>query len=141
MNSLGGFAKQLHTFAADLDRSQKQAAFDAAEVLARSVHRQMPSRLRGAGGAKIDVKVKAVHGGALLHVKGPAHLIESDTRAHEERPRRREALRTPYGPRAVIKHPGTKGKHPFAKGVAAGLAEAKAVFPKALRESMGRSFR
>lgn len=93
------------------------------------LRRAAPSgRLKGVGrsGARISVGFDAprsdVRPGALIRMRGPAHLIERDTKPHEITPRRRgvKALSTSHGPKATVKrHPGTTGKHPFEKGVAA----------------------
>jgi hypothetical protein len=62
-----------------------------------------------------------------LKATGPWQLIEENTSPHIIRPKRRSkskgrgakgAIGIPgIGPRAYAHHPGTKGKHPWAKGV------------------------
>ena len=36
--------------------------------------------------------------------------VDQPTRPHVIRPRRKKALKTPYGPKGKVNHPGTKGK-------------------------------
>lgn len=90
------------------------------------------NRLSGVGrrGAKVgvgyDMKGSA-NPTALVRARGPLHLIESNTAAHPIRPRKRGKRvlanqASGFGPVAsVANHPGTTGKHPFAKGVDRGL--------------------
>ena len=80
--------------------------------------------IRGARvGAGYDVKGR-VNPTAIISARGPLHLGDRDTSAHEIRPRSRyrrgkKALRLPGGLiRASAQHPGTRGRHPFARGVA-----------------------
>lgn len=64
-----------------------------------------------------------------------AHLLDHDTKAHGEAPRRRSVL---GGPRlshpisGAISHPGTKGKHMWEEGVAA----AEPLIGKALQDEV-----
>lgn len=85
-------------------------------------------RLSGVGkrGARISVGYNVRRDGdrssALVIARGPWQLVEGDTKAHTiPRQRftkkgrrtaatRRRVVRTPYGPRSVVNHPGTKGK-------------------------------
>lgn len=50
-------------------------------------------------------------------------------------------LRTPYGPRYRVQHPGTTGKHPFEKGVTAVQHKVPKVYQDALKRAMARAFR
>lgn len=56
---------------------------------------------------------------ALLRFRGPVHLVNNPTKAHEIAPRSRRrgsqkrALATAYGPFARVQHPGTRGKRFF----------------------------
>lgn len=98
---------------------------------------------------KLGVKTTVLESSGTVEAIGPWQLIEFDTRAHQEtgklpkiggrgatRARKQRdlniafgatgafsgvrPLRTPFGPRYRVQHPGTKGKHPFRKGVEAG---------------------
>jgi hypothetical protein len=84
------------------------------------------NRLSGVGrkGAKLSVGFDMKGSGnptALVRARGPYHLIESDTKAHVIIPRRRRRALAGngFGPVASVQHPGTKGKRPWAKGLAA----------------------
>jgi hypothetical protein len=91
-----------------------------------------PASLRGVGkGAKLGVRYTLSGGevspSAKLKATGPWQLIEENTSPHIIRPKRRSkskgrgakgAIVIPgIGARAYAHHPGTKGKHPWAKGV------------------------
>jgi hypothetical protein len=115
------------------------------------------SRLSGVGarGAKVGARYK-VRGttenpSALVSAEGPLHLIERDTKAHTETPRRLNpssrrrsgpnALSTPYGPRRSVTHPGTKGQHPFERAVDATAPDALRIFQRELGQALRRAFR
>lgn len=49
-------------------------------------------------------------------------------------------LRTPYGPRYRVDHPGTKGRHPFEKGVNAALPEVRKIMGNATTTSIRQTF-
>lgn len=88
-----------------------------------------PSRLRGVGkkGAALGVRYtlsgSEATPSARLRATGPWQLIEEDTSPHEIRPKKRKskgrgAIAIPgIGVRAYAHHPGSRGKHPWAKGV------------------------
>lgn len=91
-------------------------------------------RLSGVGkrGAAVGVRYK-VHPEtktARVFMTGPAQLIERDTKAHRiPRENRRRNKKRPIvipgvGPRRSANHPGTRGQHPWEKGVTAGLQRA-----------------
>lgn len=109
------------------------------EMTRTSIRAVAPSgRLRGVGkkgaavGARYDVKGKT----ATVQATGPVQLIERDTKAHTEGPKVKSKGKGKGGKRAlswgggdfasaVVSHPGTKGKHPFAKGIEAGTPAAE----------------
>ena len=89
------------------------------------------SRLSGVGrrgvrvGARFDVRGK-VNPTALIRATGPLQLIERDTKAHDIGPRRKYARGSrkkkpaiKFGGRYApgVRHPGTRGRAPFARGV------------------------
>jgi hypothetical protein len=114
----------------------------------------------GKRGARISIRYKVGKKGELpwasISVRGPAQMIERDTRAHMIYPRgtkgARNRNRVKAGPIAVKHkrgnmimppvsdfrksafHPGTKGKHPFARGQ-------KAAQPAVLRNLRTNTFR
>jgi hypothetical protein len=121
---------KLNALARDVADMPKGQVGRAALATKKSVQAFMPDRLRGVGkrGAKLTVRYTEAGSGdsssALVFVTGPAQLIENDTRAHRipkdrARGRRRVIVIPGIGVRAFANHPGTKGKHPWAKGVTA----------------------
>lgn len=92
-----------------------------AELVAAGVKN---NRLRGVGrsGARVAPGYEVKPGpnaSALVRMKGPAHLIEFDTKAHDIAPKRAAALSIPgVGARMSAHVAGTKGKHPWEKAVA-----------------------
>lgn len=66
---------------------------------------------------------------AVVKATGPLHLIERDTKPRTIQPKKRrgaKALRLADGSFvASAQHPGTKGKHPFAKGIQKGRPAAE----------------
>jgi hypothetical protein len=104
-------------------RSASRKAVQAGTVVvATSVRQDVASVthggiLRGVGkaGARVGARydVKEINGVAVGLVKGfgPLWLVEKDTKAGERIIKRGKRRGT------VINHPGTKGKHPFDKGV------------------------
>lgn len=78
-------------------------------------------KLRNAGPDNVlgaDARVNADGLGGQLTAEGPWPLIEGDTKAHEIAAKSGRALRLPNGPRRRVEHPGTRGKKPWAKGIA-----------------------
>jgi hypothetical protein len=84
-------------------------------------------RLSGVGrkGAKVGVRYNVAGVGAdaksLVFATGPFHLLERDTKAgpRPHKRRRGRGKKRFIGPIQSGFHPGTQGKHPFAKGVTA----------------------
>ena len=107
-------------------------------------------KLRGVGknGAKIGVSFTVTGSTALVKATGSAFpLIESNTKAHRipreqgRRGRKRYAVIPGVGVRAFANHPGTKGKHPWRKGVIAARPAAEKANGVALGQAVGRAFR
>lgn len=131
------------------------------KTVKRSVNAQLASagvnggRLRGVGknGVRIGVRddgiVGTVNPSATVRMYGPAHLIENDTKAHtittkKSRKRRggkAQALNTPHGPKASVQHPGTKGKQPWAKGLAVARPLMAREFSSEVSKSLRKVFR
>jgi len=103
-------------------------------------------RLRGVGkkGAKVGVSYTVAgteHPTALIRATGPMHLIESDTKAHEIKAKKAHAINIGgVGPRASAHHPGTRGKHPWAKGVDHAIPLVPEVMFKEQAKSLRRFF-
>lgn len=134
---------KLDAFARDAADLPKGQVGRSALLTKKSVQVFMPDRLRGVGkkGAKLTIRYNegsyADGAKALVYVTGPAQLIERDTAKHQIPRARGPRARSRWAvlPQAVarssgkgesrvfarVNHPGTKGKHPWAKGVAAAL--------------------
>lgn len=124
---------KLAAFARDVSDLPKGQVGRAALATKKSVQAFMPARLRGVGKRGAPLRVRYVESGsgdassATVFVTGPAQLIERDTQAHriprQRGPRARQRLIVipNVGVRASANHPGTKGKHPWARGVGVAL--------------------
>jgi hypothetical protein len=107
-------------------------------------------RLSGVGrrGARVGAKF-TVGGGsdptAIIRATGPLHLIERDTDPHGIRPKRRskaKALRLANGMvRASANHPGTRGKHPWQKGLNRTRPGTRKVFTDEIHNAMIKAIR
>ncbi len=138
--------RKLEALARDAADMPKGQVGRSALITKKSVQAFMPGRLRGVGkkGAKLTVKYNEHGEGeeatALVFVNGPLQLIERDTKRHQiPRQRSSASFEGVFGkavlPAAVtrrsgkgqsrvftrVMHPGTKGKHPWAKGVEAAV--------------------
>lgn len=118
-------ARKLANAGSAMDGAARDGVFKAALLVKTSVQQELGGvkRLRGVGkrGANIGVRfdIKGKNATALVRMTGPAQLLERSTRPHEIRPRRKKRAINigGVGPRAYAHHPGTKGKHPWAKGL------------------------
>lgn len=117
-------------------------------------------------GVTYDIKGRGENATALIRAFGQFHLIESDTKAHTI-PRTRGSRRTrtasgrvsaarvatnrtysgrrllAIGDRVVtgpVMHPGTKGKHPWARGITVAKGFTKARFDTGLARAMTKVF-
>lgn len=107
-------------------------------------------RMSGVGrnGARVGISydiVKADGDEAAVRVaaKGPLHLLERDTRPHAIEPRRGEALQFDNGKfrSYVLRHPGTKGKHPWEKALKIALPQVPKEIQRNVSQSLARAFR
>lgn len=103
-------------------------------------------RLSGANNARIGIKWTRDLGGAnpsiTISPTGPIMLIEEDTPPHVIRPRKRggkKALKFGNQFAAGTLHPGTKGKHPWRKGVAKSAPGSGVVYDKAVQDAIRRA--
>ena len=106
---------------------------------------------RTIAGARLSVRfnlsdLTTANPSALVQARGPWQLVENQTRAHTIRPRRRRAraaggaaVATPWGPRAYVIHPGTRGKKPWARGVAAAEPKVQKIYRATLHDAVARS--
>lgn len=138
-----------------IEEASKEGVRAAALEVTQSVRRTVAaasggdSRLSGVGkrgakvGAGFDVKGTR-NPTAVVQARGPLHLIERSTKPHAITPKKRNktrAIQTPEGPRASAQHPGTRGKHPFERGVALASPRVPRVFQAAVRRNLMRVFK
>jgi hypothetical protein len=142
------FAAKMRRLSTDIHGADQAIVNRAAFIVKKSVQAQlavaMPSgRLRGVGkkGARVGVRYTLYPHSAKVFMFGPAQLIERDTRPHRiprefqgrtrrdgTRRKRTKPIAIPnVGVRQWAMHPGTKGKHPWAKGVVAARVPAQRV--------------
>jgi len=131
--SVPEFVGRLRKMPRAIERGAEQAVGDVAQVVTTEIRTQIEqasggdSRLsrvgRRAKGAKVGARYNVRKAGgrstALVGATGPLHLIERDTKAHEIQARRAGG-RLRIGDDIVsgpVRHPGTRGKHPFERGV------------------------
>lgn len=115
--------------AAELRRAERTAVTKGLQELKQGVERRLPpsKRLRGVGkkGARIGARYDLTgENSGIVKAIGPLHLLERDTKPHDITPKKRRAkggkaaVRLADGSfRASVQHPGTKGQHPFEKGI------------------------
>lgn len=117
----------------------------------REMRRAVGSDLRMSGvgtrGARIGTTFNIKGGNnptSLVRAFGPAHLVESGTKAHTITPRRRRGKRglaiPGVGVRARVQHPGSPAKHPWRKGVATAVPKTRAAFGKAFHLTLAKVF-
>ena len=102
-------------------------------------------RMRGVGprGARVSVGYDVGADSVRVRMKGPAHLLERDTRPHSIEPLRGEALQFTNGKfRAyVAHHPGTRGKHPWEKALNQSLPLVPKAMERAVTAALVKAFR
>lgn len=86
--------------------------------------------MRGVGvnGAHVGVVGRTKGDEGVVFAFGPAHLLDHPTKPRTIVPKRKRAMSTPFGPRAAVQHPGTRGKFYFEAGVAAAEPLVAAIF-------------
>lgn len=154
-DSLPVFLEKTAKMGGELRRLERNMVLVAAQTVKTSVQTQLGAagvqngKLRGVGkrGAKVGVRYDVLGDKALVRATGPFHLLERDTKAHQipkvrgARARKRVVVIPGVGVRAWANHPGTKGKHPWAKGVAAAIPVQHKAQGLALRQSVVRAYR
>lgn len=127
------FAHKMQRTADGMRRAPRQITTHAAQAVKRSVQTRLAvaaprGRLNvGKRGQKVGVRYDLRSDTeAMVRMTGPAHLIERDTKAHRiprerktNRAKKRFVVIPGVGVRAYANHPGTKGKHPWERGVEA----------------------
>lgn len=155
-DSLPTFLAKTAKMGTELGTLEHRMVEIAALTVKKSVQAQMQAagvdngKLRGVGkkGAKIGVRYD--FGGqktALVRATGPFHLLERTNKAHRipkvrgARARKRVVVIPGVGVRAWANHPGSKGKHPWAKGVAAALPVQEKAQGLALAAALRKAYR
>lgn len=164
------FAAKMHDLARrglpDVEREAVGRSALYAKTVIGAVIRQAAggdSKLSGVGkkGAKVGVRYgvsEGAHPEAWVAASGPLHLLERDTKPREIP--RTKVRRLSSGARAVstksqrrpikigdrwvtgpVKHPGTKGTEPFAKGVKLIEPKIPAIYKRELSKAMAKVFR
>ncbi|MCA1569785.1 MAG: hypothetical protein LC798_05570 [Chloroflexi bacterium] len=134
--------------AREVAQAKKVAIQKAALGMKRDIEAKLPSskRLRGVGrkGARVGVRFDMRGDDAVVKATGPLHLLERDTKAHTIKPKRAPKGRgggivMPDGSvRRSARHPGTKGQHPFERGMEAGRDKAARTIKNATTDALRR---
>ena len=164
--NLGDLAASAARTADALQGAQAQGVRRAAIYATTMIRSEIRSatgdgRLSGVGrkgarvGARFDVKGTR-NPTALIRATGPLHLVERDTSPHSIYPKGRtfsttrkgnvrrrgttRALKIGDGFAAYAEHPGTRGKHPFEKGVRKAAPETPRIFQREVRAAFARAW-
>lgn len=153
-DSIPVFLEKTARMGNELRLLERNMVLVAAQAVKTSVQAQMQAagvengKLRGVGkrGAKVGVRYDVLGDKALVRATGPFHLLERDTKEHRipkvrgARARKRVVVIPGVGVRAWANHPGTKGKHPWAKGVTVAIPIQHKAQGIALRQSLVRAY-
>jgi hypothetical protein len=151
-------ARKMNRVADELRRANETAIRAAALSMTTEVRKSIEAvapggKLRGVGtkggrvGARFDMQGADK---AVIKPTGAIALIEEDTKAHQIQPKGAGPRSRGSGKKAVsfngmafasVQHPGTKGKHPFAKGIEAGKPAAIRTVQTATSDAMKRGIR
>ena len=147
-------ARKFQQLAKGLAGLEKTTLIEGGLIVKKAVQAELVAagagsgRLRGVGkkGAKIGVRVDPLGKAVLVRATGPFHLLESNTKAHripnERKGRGRRLVSIPgVGVFDSVNHPGTKGKHPWVKGVASAVPLVSKAGGSALKKTLGAVFR
>lgn len=150
-------ARKLQRFADDVSDLPLTQVKEVSFMVKKNVERLAPKRLRNVGkrGARIGVKYNVGNFGgepkSKVFAYGPFQLVERPTKAHRipretiGRGRRQRANRKPIlipgvGWRQSARHPGTRGKYPWRRGVAQSIDKAQEVLVSPTVTLMRRHF-
>lgn len=138
-----------------INRELNKTPYEIVEEASLHVKKQTlalaPKRLSGVGkrGARLNVRYNISRFEGISKSKvfavGPWQLIERDTRAHRiprerTRGRQRYAVIPNVGVRAYANHPGTKGKHPWDRGIDAAVPKVRRLLSDEAIEALRRVF-
>ncbi len=136
------FALRARSFANELPKLERRTV----EAAAAMVKSTAVSELRRAAGADLRLSGVGKRGArigarydrgkststAIVRALGPVQLVESNTKPHRvpkkrTRGRRRVVVIPGVGVRASANHPGTRGKHPWARAMDRAIPKVPAV--------------
>lgn len=154
-DNLLGFLAKTAKMEGELRNFERNMVVVTAKAVKTSVEAQMAAagvqngKLRGVGkkGQKIGVRYDIVGKAALVRATGPFHLIERDNKDHRTpkvrgaRARKRVVVIPGVGVRAYANVKGSKGKHPWAKGVVVAVPAATKAGGVALAHSLVKAYR
>jgi hypothetical protein len=155
--SFGDFAVDALSMATSLPKAMTAATAKAALEVTTDARTAIRAESGGdmvlsGMGAKVGARYEILKGGdhpaAIIRATGPMQIIESDTKPHVikaggRKSRRRKGskvLSTPYGPRASVHHPGTKGKHTWSKAIDHAVKDVPKVYQDALAKALRKHF-
>lgn len=164
-STVGEFVKKIDRAAKVIPEGTKKGVFDSALVLTTSIRTFLAKadkgnpKLRSAstGGSRtlgvgFDVKGTGDEAHALIHTRGAFQIIERDTSAHEITGRRGTLTKTGRtrntGARALqigqsfyarVSVSGSKGQHPFDRGIQAAQPGAVLAFGRAFSSKWAKA--
>jgi hypothetical protein len=154
-NALTGFAAKARRLSDDMPALERRVVERGALIVKNAVLTEMRAavgadlRMSGVGrkGAKIGARYDKGNrpSTAVVRATGPAHLIERSTRPHDvprARARGRRLIAIPgVGVRASARHPGTRGRRPWARGLAGSVPKIPAVLRDEAAAELRKHFR
>jgi len=152
------WAVQANGFTGKLQDAQRRAvgasALHVKKVVGASIVGAVGADMRMSGvgkkGAKVGVRYDVLgfaNPTARVYATGPLHIVERGTKAHRipkqrgARARKRLLVIPGVGVRLWANHPGTKGKHPWERGVAAATPAVPRIYQAELIKAVKATFR
>lgn len=152
------WAVQAGGFAGKLQDAQRRAvgasALHVKKVVGASIAGAVGGDMRMSGvgkkGAKVGVRYDVLgfaNPTARVYATGPLHLVERSTKPHRipkergARARKRFVVIPGVGVRMWATHPGTRGKHPWERGVAAATPAVPRIFQIEVHRALRETFR
>jgi len=148
--TLADLARTAHQLPKELQAAEQRGVRKSALLVTRGIRDEIrgatgDNRLSGVGrrGARVGAKYDVSGGSnptAVIRATGPLHLVDRDTDPHLIAPKRRrgaKALRLANGQMvASVRHPGTRGKHVWGKGISKTRAGTRKVFAAEIHTAM-----
>jgi hypothetical protein len=154
-NSVAEFVGKIDQAGKAIQKVNRDAVNDAAlagkRIIEGSIRTVVPDmRLSGMRNAKVGVRydIKGSRNPtALMRATGPLHIVENATGAHTipraggRRRRKPKTLLINGSHRRSVRHPGTKGQQPFAKGKAPATPVMTTIIKKRMTKTLIEVFR